>query len=46
MITCQDLANKLHKMIDIFHPIEMMTSQDLVTYFQIKPYWYTIHVTQ
>ena len=39
MITCQDLAKILQKMIDIFQPIEMMPCQDLVTYFQ-KNYWY------
>ena len=39
MITCQDLAKILQKMIDIFHPIEMMPYQDLVTYFQ-KKYMY------
>ena len=39
MITCQDLAKILQKIIDIFHPIEMMPCQDLVTYFQ-KNYWY------
>ena len=39
MITCQDLAKILQKMIDISHPIEMMPYQDLVTYFQ-KKYMY------
>ena len=39
MITCQDLAKILQKIIDIIHLIEMMPCQDLVTYFQ-KNYWY------
>ena len=39
MITCQDLAKILQKMIDIFHPIEVMSWQDLADHGQLgRPY--------
>ena len=39
MTTCQDLAKILQKIIDIFHPIEMMPCQDLADHGQLgRPY--------